>query len=38
MDEPEASALTDMLQAIEDEFLEINREVIGDDFSLAEEA
>lgn len=38
MDEPEASALTDMLQAIVDEFLEINREVIGDDFSLAEEA
>ena len=38
MNEPEASALTGMLQSIEDELLSINREMVGGDFSLAEEA
>ena len=38
MNEPEASGLIDMLQSLEDELLSINREVIGGDFSLAEEA
>lgn len=38
MNEPEASALTNMLQSIEDELLSINREVVGSDFSVAEEA
>lgn len=37
MNEPEASALIDMLQFIEEELLSINREVIGGDFTIAEE-
>jgi hypothetical protein len=38
INEPEASALTSMLQSIDDELISINREVVGADFSLAEEA
>ena len=36
--EPEASALGNMLQSIEDEVLAINKEAIGDDFNFAQEA
>jgi hypothetical protein len=37
MNDPEATLLVDMLQAIEDEILAINREVIGGDFTFVEE-
>ncbi len=37
LNEPDASALTEMLQSIEDEILAINQEVAGEDFNLAEE-
>jgi Family of unknown function (DUF5677) len=36
MQEPEARALVDLLNAIESELVKINSEVIGDDFSIVE--